>query len=667
MERKFLNPQIKEILIKDSADTKNFIEVFHYEPEGETGSPFHYHLALAAQLLSDDEALSYIPTLIYSYIKRELNSNTAEEDISKRFENSLKKTNELIFELSENNNIKLDITATLIKGDRILVSKIGKGKLFLAREGECVEVFNNVSLFEKKHFSEKEFSNIISGNLKPNDKFMLFIPNRRLSARENILKASLVKMNQSEFGSYIFDLAKNINQSATEGSKFTAAALHFFIKEELVPVTTETTPASEDIKEKVVSPSTEFNQLTGEIAQEAKQTPAYENQKNQNLSTVGLEISKESKENFLLTPFRKFWKWNTNLNKKMDVKSKIIGLSVITALVLGSLGASRIIISRKKEESIANAKIEEASDNFKIAQAKLLTGEIREARRNLYQTLNDLEPVKDNERTQALILEILGSVNKIDKVNESKPTLLADFSEKVAKPENIFIKEENIYLTKSIDEEEVNKQKIYLIKNAATTEVAKINTDAKSKFLFDDNINFYDGEAILSFNTTNDSKEEFSVKNASPAKEIIIYADNLYLIKNNDIRKASDVFTGQSSLKPWLTTGISENLISFMVEKSIFAISESGKLLRFYKGELLDEREFDFDISKDSKLFKLNNDFIVLDIEAKKARIIDNGGNLKTTYDLENTGELTDGYFSETTKTLYLLSEDKVWNLRIDI
>lgn len=661
MDRKFLTPQLKEILIKDAADTKNTIEIFYYKPEGdENQSPFHYHLAIAAQLLTDDESLSYIPTLIYSYIKRELNSNSVDKNISERFENSLKKTNELIHELSENNNIKLDITAALFKGEKILISKIGKGKLFLAREDECVEVFNNVSLFEKKHFSEREFSNIISGSLKTNDKFMLFIPNRRLSARENILKASLVKMNQPEFGSYIFDLAKNINQPSSNNNKFTVAALHIFIKEETIPVLHETPPVVKNIEQKIVDP---------QLAYKAKQVSEYDKEEAKNLSTLNLEISKTSKENFPFAYFKRFWKWGANLNKKMDAKSKIIGLSLIAGLVLISLIASQIIISRKKAESRLNASIEEASNNLKISKAKLLTGEIKEARINLYQTLNNLKSIKESEKTQALIAEILESINRVDKASELKPILLIDLSEKISKPENIFIKGENIYLTEDAinPDGEINKQKIYLIKNGEAAEIAEVDTDGELKFLYDERIVFYNGETLSSFNTINNLTEKFFIKNPSPAKEIIIYADNLYLIKDNAINKASDIFTEKSDLKSWLKNDYAENFISFIVEKSIFSISESGKLLRFYKGELIDEREFEFSISKNSRLFNLNNDMIILDIDAKKARLIDNGGNLKTTYDLENTGELVDGYLNKATKILYLLSKDKVWNLQIEI
>ena len=243
MQIKNLVPKSKEILLQPKSKEGIFYDAFSYvienppkngnsssrEMDNGNGVNDKKYLFIVSQVQSSDPSLDYVPNLIATFVKRELESNG--DDI---FENSLKKTNELIEGLFKNNtDIKLNLGITLINKDKISASKIGKAKLFVYRPSkeEVFDVFENISQFSKLHIDNKRFSGIISGEVKKSDKFFFFVPDVRLSLKQKLIISSLSKDNQDAFLENFHKLASP--EGKQNKAPITCCGIHFEVEEEV--------------------------------------------------------------------------------------------------------------------------------------------------------------------------------------------------------------------------------------------------------------------------------------------------------------------------------------------------------------------------------------------------------------------------------------------------
>ncbi|MEK7203776.1 MAG: hypothetical protein AAB627_01715, partial [Patescibacteria group bacterium] len=227
MEIKELIPKSKEIIIQPKMQEGIFFDAFSYTienlrqsterngngtlsvPNGPAERGGKSHLYIISQVKSNDTSLDYVPNLIASFIKRELESGNSSALLTKSatglasnnpyefFENSLKKTNELIDGLLKNNNdLKLDVGIAFINKEKMSASKIGKAKMLAYRpqNEETFDVFENDTEFNKLHIDDsKRFSNIIYGEVKKDDRFFFFIPNNRLNPKQKLIISTLCK------------------------------------------------------------------------------------------------------------------------------------------------------------------------------------------------------------------------------------------------------------------------------------------------------------------------------------------------------------------------------------------------------------------------------------------------------------------------------------------
>ena len=234
MEKITLKPSIKELLYKNGEDNVHF-DVLSYQgasgQEKMLGSLF-----VLGHIKYSEENLAYAVSLISSLAKREYYSERSfqEQNAKSAFERTLKKLNEVLDDFFQNKNFKLDIGLAAISGENIYISRLGKFKIALARDGKYIDILNNIELFSKDAEGEKQFSNIISGKIQSNDKIFAYLPFRAITSREKQLNSIFVKENQEEFSQKIAHLAANANN-------FSCCGVHMDIRE---------------IKEIPISPST---------------------------------------------------------------------------------------------------------------------------------------------------------------------------------------------------------------------------------------------------------------------------------------------------------------------------------------------------------------------------------------------------------------------------
>src|SRR3989344_9528299 len=225
MEKVFINPVAKEILIKGNAK-EGPVDLFSYD--NNTNSQALGNLFVIGNIQgrtienSDDIDVGYVLNLVASLAKREyyINPDASPKDA---FSGALKKINGVVEEFFKNKDTRINIGIFTIAGDQIHISKLGKFKILLAREGKNIDILNNIQLFDKESTQEKEFSNIISGKVVEGDRILAFYPTRTTTAREKYIKENFLKSSQDKFTAQLIALKET-------KPEFACAALHIDIQ-----------------------------------------------------------------------------------------------------------------------------------------------------------------------------------------------------------------------------------------------------------------------------------------------------------------------------------------------------------------------------------------------------------------------------------------------------
>ena len=644
MQPRQIGIQAKEIVIKES-EKGAFFDAFIYEPEKINLSKGH--LLLVGQINTEDDSLSYAPNLIASFIKREY-YESKEENNQLSFENSLKKANELITDLCKNKNASVDMSAALVYGQNIHVSKVGKSKLLLARNSECFDIFKNVNLFEKTHFSNKEFSNIVSGKLSLNDKLLLFIPTRRLTAKESEVKAKLQASAGDNFQASVIELGGPAKAKAgNPKTPFNCCGIWFEVKEIKEEVTA---PMTEDINNEAASvPTPEENKTVDEkiIAQNAG-------------IAFPMEISKGVKEN----PFTKSFYFAKNL-KKMNLLNNKKTAFILLASVIIAAGGGLLIFNQRKSGASAAKLLNQAEEQVKLAESKVLTGESKEARRIIEIAIKDAEnlEIKGDKKT-AFLASAQSILDKVDKTNSNKPAQISEinpqFSLKAvgaAAGDEIFIADGS--LIKTVKDSMVNDLYDFTSLNEGSSPIISFR-------IFKNNlVGVTESGNILIYNF--ETKKGRSIKSGyQPLRDFGIYEGNIYLLLANSLLKVPDFLESDIKFQPWFKTAQEKSFHAVNADQSIHLIADGVKLLRYFKGEVIEENSLEFSVSENSKIFDLVSSFLIFDADNRKARITDRSGKLVTTYYLDNIDSAVDASYNSDSSTLYILSPRALWSLKIE-
>lgn len=225
MEKITIKPSAKEIILRGKPEDGH-LDVFSYNYDGNVSNGLG-SLFVVGQVHPATDDTSYMVNLIASLAKREYYS---QPDISQKeaFSRTLKKINEVLQDFFKNKGAKVNIGIFSMAGENILISKLGKFKMFLARGNDNIDILNNITLFNKEHIQDKEFSSVLSGKIMPKDKLFAFYPSRSIVAREKNIKKMLLDLDPETFDKEL----SAINQSS---ENFSCAAVHILVDKYVEP------------------------------------------------------------------------------------------------------------------------------------------------------------------------------------------------------------------------------------------------------------------------------------------------------------------------------------------------------------------------------------------------------------------------------------------------
>src|SRR3989344_5394125 len=415
MEKIFLKPTQTEILI-NGAQKEGHFDIFSYdynsdETKKKLGNLYiignvQQNINTVKTLASEEKIemsdVAYATNLVASLAKREYYSNP---DLSPKeaFSATLKKINDVVIEFFINKDVKVNIGIFVLAGENINISKMGKFKILLARDGKNIDILNNIDLFTKERVEEKEFSHVISGKISYGDKILAFYPTRLATIREKTIKESFLKMNPEQF-------LEKLNAAKEDNIDFAYAALYINLNRVKEPaiVSEKNDSTKQNIPLLVSEPIK--NNLTN-------QPPEYATQEQEFPRIIRSEFSLGKKDNPLTIVLGKIKMF---LPKK---RNKVLFFVSLGALVIiGAWTVKAFVFVSPNQRQTANV-INEAQDNIKLAKTKISQTDFLDARRLLLSSIANISSTTSSKKIEGTKEEIFKLLDNLDQAVETSPIL----------------------------------------------------------------------------------------------------------------------------------------------------------------------------------------------------------------------------------------------------
>lgn len=688
---KILNKSsIKELLVGNRTDGKSSFDVITggNNPKDEALG----RLCLVGQVSSEgDEDINYLVSLLGSLAKREYYSREALKEGSPRksFERTLVKLNEVLENFFASDKLSVNVGLLAIADGELMTSKLGKFKVGLARDGEYIDVINNVDLFRKDPSSSLQFSNIISGPIKKQDKIIAFIPTKSTSTREKTLRSNFLQNDQSQF------YAK-IDKISQDSENFSLCGVHIDIAE------TRIQDIAEDIKQTSAKSEIYDNQVKDRYEDVNAYAISYKEDSEVISSTYKKVDTEAGKEDISAKPVIKDLGETSSQIIELDNSYPSMLPTAVTYSSKGATGASvriaKLILILKNFLPNINlpglnkinfklvaivivvgisaslffimpTKEAKALKEFGLVKAQLIeslnSGDLKKAKETSDNALNIISPFQSKEAdlARASIAELF---DKAEKRDSKMPELFRDFSQQLTSGTitNIEISGDEI-ITVSSDKD------IARSKTDSLTQVGSIKHNPASWILAGKNkiLSLEDGKnlRILNINEKVEitDSNEISEEMYSP----VVFGTNIYAVsrKDSQIYKIDNGTKGGFKLTKWNKDTLNGKPSSIAIDGSIYALIPSESVIKvLFKGTSQNEIKINFDITDSSQIFTLeeSSDLVIFVPERKLVYIVDKtSGSLNRSYSLASIETIKDFKLGSDNSIYILDTNNKLFKL----
>lgn len=439
MEKIFLKPEAKEILFNNPSETQHS-DIFSYDYGKEDSKRKLGNLFIVGNVQngqSDKEAtsnekgseskdISYIINLVASLAKREYYSK---EDLTPKeaFSSALKKINGVIEEFFKNKDLKINIGIFAVAGENINISKLGKFKILMVRDGKTIDILNNVDLFSKEAVQEKEFSHVISGKIAVDDKILAYYPDHSFASRERTIKDALMKSDRDAFiekitamkekkGTFCY-AALYINLNKVKEPTFIPQIQPEELQENFIPITAEA-PVS-DLNNQLSSPmqNKEFIPPPKESAPSKKEPSIVVEPPKDFPRIIPAEFSLGKKMNSLTLIYNKVRPFLPKPRNKPVFFASIVGIVIVLIFTV------KIIFIQSPESKLTNSAVSDAKANLKLAKTKISQNDFASARELLMASIVNLGAVENISATTDTKDQIIKTLDGLDTATQASLTL----------------------------------------------------------------------------------------------------------------------------------------------------------------------------------------------------------------------------------------------------
>ena len=641
MEKISIKPSTREILIK-SAAPDGHSDLFSYNYWGDSENNLVAYresteelgkklggLFIVGQVKPETDETSYMISLVASLAKREYYSKS-ELGPKEAFSGTLKKINEVLEDFFKNKDVKINIGIFIVAGENIFISRIGKFKIILARDGEDIDVLNNINLFSKEHIQEKEFSNIISGKIMAKDRILAFYPGKAITSREQYIRSHFIRSKPEEF-------TEKLHLIKTEKDNFECAAIYVSIEKyketaifkkalphemrenaEYVPATelaiNLTSAPGEPVPEKPADNASPLT--TGSINKPVRPSEAIKPQEPMP-SIIPSEFSLGKKPSSFTSFFNKFnFKNSKNLGyirslSGPNIKSKYIIMVVAAVVLLGGFLGFKTLLTTSPEKKQFQEYATKAQNSFASAKDKIDRQDLFGAR-------------------QIIISSILGYTSSgSQKISQQYDQLKTQFLD----------------LLNTIDK----------AIRATTSLVDSLPKEVEGR------------SALLSAERLKISSNKYKLSSA--VIDLDLYEGNLYILTADSIYKVNDAVKTGSTPDKWLSHGSNPptDPLLIAVDGKVYILNKSGTLTIYYRGAKSKElNTYLFPDAGNSLLLTTKGSDSLYLVDKKLARIYilsKEGGILTKTLTIDSTEPIIDAYI-DNNQAIYLLTKDnRIWKI----
>ncbi|MEK7637827.1 MAG: WD40 repeat domain-containing protein [Patescibacteria group bacterium] len=592
MEKLTLKPQANEIIVNHGT-TDGVIDMFSYSPDDAAARGFG-SLFVVGHRDTDSSNVGYVVSLISALARREYYANP---NIPPReaFSRTLRKANEVVDEFFRNGEVKLSVGIVAIAGSTIMVSKLDKFKILLARENQVIDILSNVLLFSKEHTEKRRFSSIIHGSVQPGDRILAFVPTRTIISRERNLKTWFLKLPQDEF-------AARVAHIGTEHASFAAAMLHIDMAQTSEPALMPSPQPPELMQSEPMPVPTlawKPRQWGGPLDTPAPQTinasaslstPLIAGEESHQPIVMDAEVPRIIPSEFSLGTRRTLLsRWFGRIHfVRLDGRGKAITLALIALLTIGGALLAKSFLFVSPQQQKEREALSDIRRDLDLARSKVAQNNRIEARQLLARALSALLDMKLTDGgakdLQASITLVMDSV---DNAQPSAPTLITS-----PQPDALSItlaawSSASHAIWVGSMAEEGGAWVAPLRDGSVGTHV--VFGSAKPDLL----IGWRDSVLSVDFanrtitRTVGDTVKSYTIPTQDVLQDAAEFSDSLYVLTDKSIIKISDLDTNKPVTKQWLadTAELAIGAVRIWVDGSIWTMSRDGSLTTYYKGK----------------------------------------------------------------------------------
>lgn len=679
MEIITLKPLSNEIVVNNGT-SDGAVDLFCYTPD-DTASRGLGALYVVGHRLSDSANMGYMVSLIAALARREYYAQPSNPP-REAFARTLRKANEVVEEFFKTGDVKLSVGIVAVAAGQIMVSKLDKFKILLARDNQVIDILSNVLLFSKEHTERRRFSSIIHGSVQAGDRILAFVPTREVTTRERNLKTWFLKLPQDEF-------AQRVSQIGQEHASFATAMLHIDIAQSSEPAVMPSPQPPElsvppaVVSESLITPSLAVKTQTSATAplswtprQQSMSTVVPAEQKPETERFVHYPAPEQEMPHLIPTEFSQGTR-RTTLSRmlsrvrfvRLDGRGKAISLALVALLVTGGVLIAKSLFIVSPQEQQENQALIEIQRDIELASAKNTDGATTEARSILTRAMSALEGLSlVNEKSRELSATIVSSLDAIDHAEAVQLTLIASPA-----PDAELI-ELAVWASPSQSLRIGGMSAggalwIATLLDGSPRERIELGT-APAELL----IGWRDGVVALNMTTRTLTRIVGGAVRSYviPVEETVLdaaeFADNLYVLTDKSILKVSDLETEKPVTKRWLEGDdqLSAGASRLFVDGSVTTMSRDGELTTYYKGKKSATVSVPLSPAGTWRLMPWSEGYVAVTVgDARRVYIIDpKDGALVRTLKVESQIPFIHVAPGPDQSALLLTSEGKLWQVK---
>lgn len=662
---------------KRAKSQPGFATAYYYEPEPGEDAGLGNLYVIVEVLAAAKQSQEVADLIIQAFGEAYYNRTNAPDEQLERFEASIKAVNQELADYTNQGNAgwvgRISAIIAVLTGDELHLTQTGSAEAFLYR-GEAATHISEGLAPKGPHRPISTFGHIASGSLHQDDRLLLTTPALLHHLDKDRLKQTVVDSTANAAATKISEMV-----AGSDAADRLAAVI--------IEVTTPEALASQALPEEPEAVQVGQPENVISVAREAALPVAKEvHSRAKSGAKSALEVWRTKVMPRLKPALLGAAGW---MRKNLATKRGRQAAIAVAAVLLLFAGFSTLAGSRSKELDTLVGSYDQAVSGWHQAQILNDNGNKDEARTQLQTAKAEAEKLQKSPRLKQLetrlaqrehpeddpvtVGELIGQINalldQLDGLTHVSPTELFAFTED--KPEFIEQVGNRIVMTTGGD-----TTKIYVYDlgasrvstsspqtNPGKVVATAVNTAGDGVFL----LTAEPAVWLFKPDTNSLAKQAISFGEWPRGKDLASYAGNLYVLADDQVWRHTPTAAGFSGRSGYFTAGAAEAVSGSSVLAVDGSVLLSGSTLRrFVAGKQEQAAEALPDTLKNPRTIQSATEgsmLLLADSQSKRVGVISFDGKTLSPlrqFNIKDTGELKGAVLDTKTRTVYILTGDKL-------